>query len=74
MSAILAADGDRAWFDVRAGCNSDASGRGPCYMDLVFNNLVLGHRAKNWRTLLDFAVTVAVEGEVADGGASWQIE
>ena len=46
MSAVLAADGDRAWFDVRAGCNSDASGRGPCYMDLVFNSLVLGHAAK----------------------------
>jgi hypothetical protein len=41
VSAVLAVD--RTCFDVRAGCESDASGRGPCYMDLGFTNLVLGH-------------------------------
>ena len=52
--------------DVRAGCNSGARGRGPCYVDLVFNRLVLGHRAKNRKTLVD-------EGKV-ERRWQWQID
>jgi hypothetical protein len=72
VSAVLAADGDRAWFgssfDVRASCDSDASGHGPCYMDPGFNNLVLGHTAKTSSR----ASRASREQGVGCGKDSWQ--
>ena len=63
--------GHHSTFDIRAGCDSDTNGRGPCYMDLGFNNLVLGH-------LLDFAFAVLDGsrrgcGVGKAGGGGWRL-